>query len=886
MSAPTVFLSAATIDLEPWRDTLHAAFEEAQLRPVCQNYNLGAPLHDVRDMLVRRIEQADCIIHLAGMGYGGDAFQPFADDPDFRCSWTQFEYYYAHSLGKSVIGVVMAPDLSTPDFAETGTDAAEKTLLQEAHRKRVATGKFDGTPLAAKSRTLNREANSIHELIRVIAAAIGELHLLGAEGEKAVSVLSLRLSRFQLPPVKANFTGRETDLVALRDLGTGDSGSAAVITGLGGMGGIGKSELAKVLAHEWRPRFPDAQIWLDGYGTRTDPPPPAPGDLISQVIRAFHPQTGPLPEDLATLKALYRQTLEGKKVLVVLDNAAHPEVVDQAGPLVPPEGCGLIVTSRRNFLVGGKAPYTVGRLPEPEAVALLREICPAINEPDAARVAALCGGLPLALRLAGAHFALDGASPAAVATYLTALAGGRLAALDADAADAGEGTIEETLRLSVDPLPAHERAAWLRLGVFTGDFDADAARAVAEETCDPDFLTRLARRNLLERDTTSGNGDRYRLHDLAANYALDRLAMEEGEGVLDAAHLAHAGHYTAVAVDSQRIYLAGNPLDGLARFDRERVQIEAAFAWLVARPDVGSTDRVLLSLVDGVVHTGQALRFHPLQRIAWLEVQIGAARRLGDREAEGNALGNLGITHADLGETRHAIEYFERQLEIASEIGNRRGEGNAFGNLGNAHLQLGAPYCAIGYYEEQLVVVREIGDRHGEANAQCSLGSAHLQLGDARRAIGYFDKALEIDRVIRNRHGEGTDLGLLGVAHRQLGETRLAIGYYEQQLEIAREIGDRRGEGRALGNLGNANLQLGDARRAIGYFERQLEIVREIDDRSGEGIGLWNAALAHKHLGEKAGALARAEASLAILEVIEDPNAAIVRAAIAEWPRE
>ncbi len=882
MPAPTVFLSAATIDLEPWRDTLHAVFEEAQLRPVCQNYNLGAPLHDVRDMLVRRIEEADCIIHLAGMGYGGHAHEPFAENPDFRCSWTQFEYYYAHSLGKPVIGVVLASDLSTFGFAETGADADEKTLLQEAHRQRVASGKFDGTPLTAKSRTLNREANSIHDLFRVIGAAIGELHLLGASGEKAVSALSLRPSRFQLPPVKAGFTGRETDLETLRVLHSHNGGAAAIITGLGGMGGIGKSELAKVLAHQWRPHFPDAQIWLDGYGTRTDPPPPAPGDLIARVIRAFHPQAGQLPDDLTALQALYRQTLEGKRALVVLDNAAD---ATQAGLLVPPEGCGLIVTARRSFLVGGKAPHLVGRLPEHEAIDLLREICPDLGEADAAAVAVRCGGLPLALRLAGAHFALDGASPASVAAYLAALAGGRLATLDADAADAGEVTIQETLRLSVDPLPAAERAAWLRLGVFVGDFDATAARAVVGEAADPALLARLCRRNLLERETTSGDGERYRLHDLTADYACDRLVAEEGEDARDAATLAHAGHYTAVAVDSQRLYLAGNSLAGLALFDRERVQIEGAFAWLVARPDVSSADRFLLVLVDGVVYTGQALRFLPHQRIAWLEAQAAAARRLGDREAEGSALGNLGIAHADLGETGRTIGYFEQQLEIAREIGDRRGEGNAFGNLGNAHLQLADVYIAIGYYEEQLVIAREMGDRRGEGNALCNLGSAHLQLDNARPAIGYFEQALEIDREIGNRHGEGTGLGLLGVAHRQLGETRHAIGYYEQQLGIAREIGDRRGEGKALGNLGNAFLQLGDALHAIDYYEHQLEIVREIDDRSGEGIALWNSALAHKHLGERAGALGRADAALAILKALDDPNTEGVGAQIAEWRR-
>ncbi len=649
----------------------------------------------------------------------------------------------------------------------------------------------------------------------------------------------VRASLFQLPPVKADFTGRKTDLDALRGLASGDGGAAAVITGLGGMGGIGKSELAKVLAHEWRPRFPDAQIWLDGYGTRTDPPPPSAGDLIAQVIRAFHPEAGQLPEELATLQTLYRQTLEGKRALIVLDNASD---ATQAGPLVPPEGCGFIVTSRRSFLVGGKPPHLVGRLPEREAIDLLREICPALAETDAARVAAHCGGLPLALRLSGAHFALDGASSDAVAAYLGVLAGGRLATLDADAADAGEVTIQETLRLSVDPLPAAERAAWLRLGVFAGDFDAEAAQAVAGEVADPAFLNQLVRRNLLERVEAAGGGERYRLHDLAAEYARDRLVKEEGTDACEAAHLTHAKHYAAVGEVADRLYLNGDARAGLALFDRERDQIEAAFAWLSCHSDSLKSDRTLISLVGGVIDTS-GLRFHRRQSIVWFEALRVAARRIGDRCIEAAAICNLGRSFGDVGEIHRAIGYFEEALQIAREIGDRDGEGTILGNL----------------------------------------GTEHRRLGDAGRAIEYFDQCLEITRQVLDRRGECTVLGNLGIAHLTLGDTSRALACLSRQLELAREIRDRYGEGNCLGNLGLLHINLSDYQRAFELWEQQLEIVREIGDQRGEANALWNLTLSRDNLGERAEALARAEAALAIYEAIEDPNAAMVRKTIAKW---
>ncbi|MEO6741464.1 MAG: SMEK domain-containing protein, partial [Chthoniobacteraceae bacterium] len=554
----------------------------------------------------------------------------------------------------------------------------------------------------------------------------------------------------QLRPVKAGFVGRGPDLEKLRAQA---DGQAAVITGLRGMGGIGKTELALVLAHEWAARFPDAQLFVDGRGTQAAPP--SGGDLLAQVIRAFHP-TAKLPEDVAALPGIYADVLHGKRVLILLDNARDAA---QAAPLIPPAGCALIVTSRQSFMLGKAAPHHVGRLPDAEAVALLREFHPALGDADAASLVTLCAGLPLALRLAGSHLALDAAERGGtpdVAGYLRALGGGRLAALNADAADAGEVTISETLRLSEAQLTPAQREAWRALGVFTASFDARAAEDVA--AAGAEMLRLLVRRSLLEREDRDGV-ERYRLHDLAADYARAQLAAQS-PAAFDTLRMAHARHYVTVGNDAERLYLKGDAVGGLTLFDRERAQIEAAFEWLagaLARAKVvprfsasGSPTphtpqphdaaraeaqdylpaaTVLLALVNAVAHTGD-LRFHPRQRIAWLEAQRDAARLTGNRQAEGNALGNLGNAHAALGDARKAIEFYEQRLVIAREFGDRRGEGAALGNLGNAYRRLGDASKSIEFHEQALVVSREIGDRRGEGNDLGSLGNAYAALGD------------------------------------------------------------------------------------------------------------------------------------------------------------
>jgi tetratricopeptide (TPR) repeat protein len=195
---------------------------------------------------------------------------------------------------------------------------------------------------------------------------------------------------------------------------------------------------------------------------------------------------------------------------------------------------------------------------------------------------------------------------------------------------------------------------------------------------------------------------------------------------------------------------------------------------------------------------------------------------------------------------RQRIEWLEAALAAARVSNHRLGEGYALGNLGIAYWNLGEYKKAIGYHEQRLVIAREIGDRQGEGNA----------------------------------------LGNLGLAYYGLGEYEKAIGYYEQRLVIAHEIGDRRGEGNALGNLGLAYYGLGEYKKAIGYYEQALIISREIGDRRGEGNDLWNMADTLKKMQKHEEAITHAEASLKIRDSIGDPNAAQVRAWLAEWRSE
>jgi tetratricopeptide (TPR) repeat protein len=669
----------------------------------------------------------------------------------------------------------------------------------------------------------------------------------------------------QLPAPPEDFTGREEELKELR---AAIASGGATISGLTGQGGVGKTVLALKLADEIKGRFPDAQIYLNLLGVSEKPLTPS--DAMAFVIRAFEPDAK-LPDQEQALAGKYRSVLDGKGVLLLMDNAKDAA---QVGPLIPPKGCFFLVTSRLHFSLPGLRAKDLNTLPPAKAEELLLKIEARIGA-EAPAIAKLCGYLPQALRLAAT--ALAERVNMAPSDYRQRLADEqnrpKLLA-------AGNESVEASISLSYGLLDAETQKRWRMLGVFPETFDGAAAAAVwsAEKNSAEDTLGLLTQYSMLEWNEKTR---RSRLHDLMRDFARQKLADKERYEP----SLRHAQHYLEVLRAADGLYKKGGDslMSGLALFDLEWGNIEAGQAWAKGNAADNGTTAAICSDYPYSGANCLSLRQHPREWIGWLEAGLAAARRSKNRSAEGVHLGNLGNAYISLGEYRRAIEYHEQVLRIAREIGDRRVEASALGGLGIAHSSLGEYRRAIEYHEQYLHIAREIGDQRGESNALGSLGNAYQLLAEYRRADECYEQALRIFREIGDRQGEGKVLGGLGSDCLALGEYPRAIEYFEQRLLITREIGDRRGEGNALGSLGVAYKNLGEYRRAIEYYEQHLPIAREIGDRYGECTGLWNMSVALDKLGDRKGAIKLAEASLKIHEEIEDPFASEVRRALEEW---
>jgi diguanylate cyclase (GGDEF)-like protein len=212
----------------------------------------------------------------------------------------------------------------------------------------------------------------------------------------------------QLPATVADFTGRTAFVRELGEqLAAASEGSGVMaVSAVAGIGGVGKTTLAVHVAHAAREAFPDGQLYVDLQGT--DARPAEPEAVLGAFLRALGVPNPAIPETLAERAALYRSTLDGRRVLALLDNAYDAAQIRQLLPGTP--GCAALVTSRVRMVdLAGAHLVDLDVMSPEEALLLFTRI---VGEERVAgeRQAALdvvgaCGFLPLAIRIAAARLA-------------------------------------------------------------------------------------------------------------------------------------------------------------------------------------------------------------------------------------------------------------------------------------------------------------------------------------------------------------------------------------------------------------------------------------------------------------------------------------------------
>ncbi len=668
-------------------------------------------------------------------------------------------------------------------------------------------------------------------------------------------------ARHQLQPPVADFVGRAAEITLLADALRAASlpNTDAVICGVQGMGGVGKTELALRIARLVTPAFPDAQlqIALRGMGTA----PLSPEQALLAVIRAFVPDIKPTG-DLAELQARYQSLLHGKRALILADDAADGA---QVRPLIPPPGCALLITSRARLILPGMTTVNLEHLSEPEALTLLRTIAPRVDQTEARALALICGYLPLALRVSGSILRTNPALGAG--TYRAQLCNTRQRLAQLRDPDDPQLDVAASLTLSYAQLDEPARQTFRQLGALEADFATEQARAVAALPAGHDaerMLHVLLRRNLIAFDAERG---RWSLHDLVRDLAL-RYLEQSGEHTATLWRYAEATAQQALSIQNQ--YLAGGEAAAaaLARFNTERPHLDAARHWAARHAGTPQGDRLLLAMAMATASVGRLRYDARRERLPLWDAARAAARRQGERPAEARALNQLGNAYLDLGEARRASGYFEEALASYRALGERQPECEVLNNLGLACYVLGELRRAIPCFEEALALARLLGDQRLEAMSVNNLGICHHDLGEAWNAVRYYEQAVAVMRARGNQLSEGQIMNNLGLAHAELGQSQIAIPYCEQATAMIRRLGDRQSEGSTQGDYARAMLVLGAADQAVALGTQALAILREVGAQREEGDTLCTLGVAYAALGDQDRAREAFAAAQAVFQTI------------------
>lgn len=630
-----------------------------------------------------------------------------------------------------------------------------------------------------------------------------------------------------------------------------------MVTAIDGTAGVGKTALAIHAAHQLLNEFPDGHLYADLRGYVEGREPAEPGEVLEIFLRSLGVPAGEMPGGVEAQSGLLRQMLASRRVLMVLDNARSEA---QVRPLLPGAGGSLVLVTSRSALPGLEVDERIGLdiLPTDEAAAMLAELTGDIRtaaEPEAlVALARLCGGLPLALRIAGQLLATHPTWPIARLVQMLASEQGRLARLGA-----GDLQVRTAFEVSFHQMAGEDARLFRLLGLHPGpEFNVLAAAALAGTGAEAAALAldRLAEAHLL----TENASGRFRMHDLLRLFALgtcqeadsatDRAAAEtrlvslyiDLAGVLDACVDPQLRAAEEQAEDQTRHPLP-SMWEALAVFQRERLNMMAVLDLAAQR----GWDEQVRQLSEGMADSLRVTRYFD-DLITIQEIALAAARRTGDTLTEGRRLNGLGNAFGELRRLEEAIACFQQSLEIFRETGYQLGEGQVLGNLGAAYAELRRFKEAISCFQQSLEIVRETGDRFGESRALNNLGNAYADLRRFEEAITCYQQAIEICRETGTLHDEGQAVNNLGLALLALRRSEQAITCLQQSLEISQATGDQFGEAQALSNLGLALRAVQQPEKAAACYQQALAIWRKTGNCAAEAMTLGSLGNAYQEL--------------------------------------
>jgi tetratricopeptide (TPR) repeat protein/transcriptional regulator with XRE-family HTH domain len=731
-----------------------------------------------------------------------------------------------------------------------------------------------------------------------IAAARGKApaaEVLTARQTKTPGAFAAAATR-ALPRDLAAFTGRQAELALL--IGGIDAlsanGGVVGIHAIDGMAGIGKTTFAVHAAHQLAPAFPDGQIFLPLHAHTAGQRPVDPADaLVSLLLTAGIP-AAQIPPGVDARAGRWRDQVAGKKILLVLDDAAGHE---QVRPLLPgTAGSLVLVISRRRLTALEDATViSLDTLPPGEAAALLVRLAAraGIHAGDAAvgEITRLCGYLPLAIGMIASQLRHHPAwTAASVAADLTQ-ARNRLAEMRAE-----NLSVTAAFDLSYQDLTPDVQRLFHRLGLIPGpDTDAYAAAALDGTSLDEArrHLDELYDQHLLTEPATG----RYRLHDLLREHARALAAADDQAGCAAAVSrlldyylhttVATRQHIALPAPTAAGRLLPGDPPVSVPKLSTSR----QAIAWLEAeRPNLhaavgyaATSERpghaiALSSALSGFLYA----HGHWDQSVAVHQLALTMASQAGDPAGEADMLNELGALQRETGDYPAAAASQHRALALYRDTGDLPSQAYVLDQLGILRSLTGDYPAAAACHQQALALFRDLGNRLGQAAALNNLGVVQQLTGDYPAAADSQHRALALYEQTGNQLGTAWALNELGVAQQLTGDYRAAAASHQQALALFCDLGNRLGQAEALNNLGELSSRTSATGQAREHHNRAFEIARDISAPLEEARALEGTGRTHLQDGNPGQAAAYLRSALTIYRRIGAPGARRVQEALCQ----
>jgi predicted ATPase len=622
-------------------------------------------------------------------------------------------------------------------------------------------------------------------------------------------------SKATLPPNNLTETplpliGREKEITEIKHL---LRNSGVRLLTLTGVGGTGKTRLARTVAQEMLPEFPDGVFFVELA-------PINDYKLVAATVAA------PLGLKEAGGKPIFevlKDYLQSREMLIVTDNF---EQVVEAAPQIAELLAGndhlkILITSRMTLNLSAEREFVVAPLAVPSKAALdsidefskyestelfvdrARTVKPdfALTQENIRIVGEIClrlDGLPLAIELAAARVKIF--SPQIILTKLenslNFLTGG---AMDLPA---HQQTMRDTLSWSYELLSKDEKHLFRRLAVFAGGFTLEAAENVScnnrsfdknEEGFENkktltasdtlftvlDGIISLVDKSLLVSKQQTNGSVRFRMLEVVREYALESLKASGEEKKL---RRNHAAYFLALGEEAEPHLQAVQSVQWLDIIEEEYDNLRAALHWSLEN-DVETVVRLAAAIRNFWI-----LHNYLTEGRGWLKAALVQSNGV-HATIRFKILNMLALLARLQGDFKTSREIYEAGLAAGKAANDLKQIAMASRGVGSvAHLQ-GDFTSARKFYEEGLAISRKSEDESGTAVSLSFLGDLAFTEGDNATARPFLEEALKICRKIGNKQTIICIFSSLGAIAYNECDYDAALSIFAEGLAIARELG-------------------------------------------------------------------------------------------------